>query len=288
MQFDAIHFSRDRRHSANGESDVIGLQWYRQGAIQGRLDDGTSLRIAPDRLVVQDFAHAYAGIGRSDDHMGVAIPRHLLKQRDRLYERFPVVSCGVRSPQGRVLANALEELWRGLTEETVRDDVQSMVNPIILLLDALLAEHPSPEAAREIEPSVLSAMQAFLLANLQKPDLKAADLCRAFRCSRATVYRLFKGEGGVNNYIRSQRLDRCFQDLASSAVSGRKRVWKTVEPWGFHDASHFNRLFKARFGYAPSELLMPDRAPPAEHAAKPPPKLPIDGVGHIRGWLESM
>ena len=75
-----------------------------------------------------------------------------------------------------------------------------------------------------------------------------------FHCSRATLYRVFKADGGVKRFVTDQRLARSFHDLASPGVSGQ-RVKDVAEAWGFFNASHFNRLFRQRFDITPSDVM---------------------------------
>lgn len=60
-QFDRMRFSRGASHLANSETDCITVQYYKTGSIKGCLKDGTPLIMAPDRISIQDFAHAYSG-----------------------------------------------------------------------------------------------------------------------------------------------------------------------------------------------------------------------------------
>ncbi|RYG07477.1 MAG: AraC family transcriptional regulator [Caulobacteraceae bacterium] len=75
--------------------------------------------------------------------------------------------------------------------------------------------------------------------------------------SRATLYRAFDGEGGVNRFIQDRRLHH-----ARAALRRRRAQSPTIadvaHDYGFASASHFSRLFRARYGYSPSEVEVPD------------------------------
>lgn len=93
------------------------------------------------------------------------------------------------------------------------------------------------------------------MLSLQSEDgLTVERLCRDFHISRATLYRMFAAEGGVQHYIMDRRLDRCFTELCGSPAT-RGRVGEVANRWGFTDAAHFNKRFKRRFGFAPSDCL---------------------------------
>jgi AraC-like DNA-binding protein len=278
-----MRFTRRSRHLTNGESDCITLQFYRSGSIRGALDDGTPLLMDPSRISIHDFAHPYCGVGASSEQYGVVIPRHRLEAHERIYRR-PMFSWGVNSPQGRLLVSALGAIWRELPRAT-QDEAGALASGFIGLLNGLLAAAPDPADQAQVERTALAAMKDFLRANLHRTDLSAEVLCRQFHCSRATLYRLFKEDGGVMAYLRDLRLGRCFRELALGSGSSGKRVGEVAERWGFFDSSHFHRHFRKRFGIAPSdvvvvpgerELLLPDNPEIAVRAE----------IDRLRDWLQ--
>jgi len=126
-------------------------------------------------------------------------------------------------------------------------------------------------------------MKRFLDSRLADPELSIDHLVQAFRCSRSTVFRLFQEIGGVQRYIRDQRLAQCFRELTQPS-SSPKRIHQLAGQWGFQDAHHFSRLFKRQFGLTPSEA--------AETAKRPAGELSVSGsslardhIATLHGWL---
>lgn len=284
VHFDRMCFTRHSRHLGRGDEDCISLQLYRSGSIQGQLDDSTPLLMAPDRVSIQDFAHGYSGIGESKDNYGVIIPRHLVLLQDRIYRERPMFSWDVNSPQGRLIISALAGIWRSLPH-AVQKQAPAIASGFVGLINGLLAaEDGSVRHAEHTEATKL-AMQDYLQTNLHRIDLGPNDLCRAFHCSRATVYRLFLEYGGVKTYLRNLRLECCCKELAIADASSPGVVHQVAERWGFMDPSHFHRLFKQHYGIAPSELLtareeprLPDHINPVVASAAQ--------VERLRGWLQ--
>ncbi|WFU42251.1 hypothetical protein QA640_07195 [Bradyrhizobium sp. CB82] len=60
--------------------------------------------------------------------------------------------------------------------------------------------------------------------NLETDLLTAAELCREFRISRASLYRLFEADGGLAHYIREQRLNLAFRQLLSPAAQDNRLI----------------------------------------------------------------
>jgi AraC-like DNA-binding protein len=71
--------------------------------------------------------------------------------------------------------------------------------------------------------------------------------------SRRLLYNLFEEEGtSVARWIRERRLERCRRDLLDPALS-HVPASAIAMGWGFADAAHFSRVFRARYGLPPGE-----------------------------------
>lgn len=111
---------------------------------------------------------------------------------------------------------------------------------------------------RSVAPRRIGARAAALLARqeierlLGSPALSVAGLCRTLQVSRTGLHRLFEADGGVQAYIRGRRLEAARRALADPDRS--EPIQLIAEQLGFSDASHLSRLFRNRYGQAPSEL----------------------------------
>jgi len=88
-------------------------------------------------------------------------------------------------------------------------------------------------------------------SHLLSPDLCVETLCARSGCSRATLYRLFEGEGGLVCYIQRRRLHRAFVELVSDAP--RRRILDIALDSHFASEATFNRAFRRMFGLPPGE-----------------------------------
>ena len=97
-------------------------------------------------------------------------------------------------------------------------------------------------------------IKALVRSRLADPELGVADIARALRLSPSTLHRAWAGEAcSLSDWIWSQRLDAARRDLCEPALAARS-VSEIAFSWGFSDAAHFSRAFRARFGCAPREL----------------------------------
>jgi AraC family transcriptional regulator len=88
-----------------------------------------------------------------------------------------------------------------------------------------------------------------------------AELASTARMSRYQLSRMFRKHVGtcLRDYVRDVRLERACALLATS----RQSITTTAIECGFYDLSHFDRIFRRRFGMTPREFR-------ARHAREAP------------------
>ncbi len=119
----------------------------------------------------------------------------------------------------------------------------------------------------------LRKIQMYIDMHLADPDLSPKRIAAANRISLRYLYKLFlHANCAVKEWIRECRLTRCAEALVSSAQANRN-IAEIAYAWGFNDLSHFNRMFKRRFGKSPrdyrriadTEGLLPECSTTAAH-----------------------
>jgi len=279
VRFDEQFFSRDASHIDDGANDCLSVQFYKRGSIRGEVE-GHDLLMQPDRISIQDFACSYSGTSESSTSLGVLIPRHLIHCHDRIHKDKPVFSWALNSPQGRLLRHALESIWASLPE-TKAHEAPAMAAGFVGLLNGLLSAEISREEKAALRTASFAAVRDYIQSNMHRPDLSVTEICGAFNCSRPTLYRLFHEYGGVQSYIRDQRLNRCFHELVRNRYT-KKRIGRIAEQWGFSDPAHFSRLFRKTYGTSPSAMA---GCASAEHAAKKEGSFVSEDSARLNSWL---
>ncbi len=99
-------------------------------------------------------------------------------------------------------------------------------------------------------PASMLTIRRFIDQNLASSELNPEMIAATFGMSRASLYRLFEPVEGVIAYVRKQRLQRAFVDLANPGLADRK-VETIAARWGFESAGAFTRAFKAVYGVSP-------------------------------------
>jgi len=96
-------------------------------------------------------------------------------------------------------------------------------------------------------------IKAFIEERLGDPELSPGQIAAAHHISLRYLHRIFhEQESTVGAWIRTRRLDRCRRDLTDPTLRDRP-VSAVGARWGFVDATHFGRAFKARYGLNPRE-----------------------------------
>lgn len=163
------------------------------------------------------------------------------------------------------------------------EEGQGLRASVLHLLAASIA--PSADtlalARPSIESGVLRLARRLIEAQLQSPALGVDLLCKHFKVSRSSIYRLFEPLGGVANYIRERRLARIHELLVSAEQ--RQYLERLASDFGFANASHFSRAFRDQYGYSPRDA----RRRVAAEAAGPAPAARADPGGFLR-WARTV
>jgi AraC-like DNA-binding protein len=100
----------------------------------------------------------------------------------------------------------------------------------------------------------VAAALAEIGASFQKPELSVESVARTLKISPRYLHRLMETTGtSFTERVNELRLQRAFF-LLSQAGDKRLRISDVAFTVGFSDLSHFNRLFRSRFGETPSSV----------------------------------
>lgn len=101
---------------------------------------------------------------------------------------------------------------------------------------------------------LMQRIRRYIDLNLSSPDLGPTQIAAAHYISTRHLHGLFRERGTtVSTWIREHRLERCRRDLMDP-LNAHSPVGAIAARWGFVEAAHFSRVFKAAFGQPPSEL----------------------------------
>lgn len=196
---------------------------------------------------------------------------HLIAPRIRLPET--VIPASPRPPifmtdgTGQILSSLLVALFKAANRIPDRTR-HTLTAGLLPFLTVILG--PADGNRALVQTSDLRRrLHRYIEQNLTHADLTPAHIAQHFALSRSRLYRLFEDAGGVETYIRQQRLWHARQAL-SDIQQRDKRIGDIAFEWGFPDEAYFSRLFRAAYGCAPRDLrISPQQARPAPVSGTP-------------------
>jgi AraC-like DNA-binding protein len=112
----------------------------------------------------------------------------------------------------------------------------------------LRASHSARAAARM---AMLGHIKHYIGSHLHGGELAPEKILGHFPLARATRYRMFEDEGGLNHYIRNCRLRAAADELVRSRSIGVAQIGSRLR---FNSAADFARAFRRAYGVAPGEF----------------------------------
>lgn len=118
----------------------------------------------------------------------------------------------------------------------------------------MLAEHDSIRSYQtNRQKSLIKDSIVYLEKHLFDPDISIPEMIACSRVSTSYFRQLFLSVYGQSpkQYIKNTRLVQAYAILASGEYYDIQSVAELV---GYHDALYFSKIFKQKYGVAPSEL----------------------------------
>jgi AraC-like DNA-binding protein len=208
------------------------------------------------RLVAVDLTRAYSSVspGRGSAHCLVVDYRQLGLPVDIVRLAVPRLAA---SPLHRLVLRQLRDL----------PDVAERVDPgpVLDALGAAMTELvralvvsavPGASGAEDANAaSLLARVLAYVDEHARDPDLTPARVAAAHHISLRSLYTLLDGQAQAPaELIMSRRLEGARRELARRAPD-QPSISVTARQWGFPDAGHFARRFRAAFGVSPREWV---------------------------------
>jgi len=147
----------------------------------------------------------------------------------------------------------LEDMDIGAAHDLERQVVTHIHDLMSLAIGATrdAAEIANSRGARSAR---LRAIKQDIASWLDQPDLSVATIAAQQQVKPRWVQRLFEREGTTfTEYVLAQRLARAHRLLTDPRYAGQK-ISAIALDVGFGDLSYFNRVFRRRYGVAPSDV----------------------------------
>jgi AraC-like DNA-binding protein len=183
---------------------------------------------------------------------GLAVPRDVLTQRLTNVDSLTMRPISHRTEALRLLMTYLKSAFKesALAAPKLRDTVVTHIHDLVALAVGECA--PLGESsASAVVAARHSAVLDHIATHFQDPGLNLEMVARCQGISPRYLQRLMTSSGSsFTERVNELRLQRAFELLTEPHTS-TQRISDIALEVGFSDVSHFNRLFRARFGNSP-------------------------------------
>jgi len=268
-QGSAMRFKRSQANIVDGD-DSIGIvvcSPYRSQLSQRgqeiELRAGDAIALLHSEPAIVSYAEGL--------QFGLSVPR------DALTPRVTNVDCLAMRPISRrtealrllmtYLKSALKE--RALAAPKLRDTVVTHIHDLVALAISECAPLGESSASAVVAARHSAALD-HIAAHFQDPELSLEVVARCQGISPRYLQYLMTSSGtSFTECVNELRLQRAFA-LLIEPHGGARRICDIALDVGFSDISHFNRLFRTRFGVSPRGARDAERVIAASHDPDPP------------------
>lgn len=269
----AVRYERTAAHIASGGLDLYQIFECPEGEMVlscGRRE----LTVRAGDLCLVDMAQPsrtilIEGAGRRCRVRALVVPRSVLAPRlAHPYSAPALLLCQDAATSS--LAPQYAALWRHA--ETQEGDPAALIERLADLIADAVGSAADVEGGveRADRQLFLAAIKRHIETHLENEPLAAGDLCDHFGISRASLYRMFKPEGGFAAYVQAQRLDLAMRRLIAPEGQNIRLLDLAIDLW-FSSDSTFVRAFRRKFGFTPGEMREKSEAWLREQSGPTPP-----------------
>ncbi|WP_127792822.1 helix-turn-helix domain-containing protein [Agromyces sp. LHK192] len=228
----------------------VGLQLAGTGLL---IQDGREAVLRPGDLTIYDTDSPYSLVFEEGfSTLVLMVPHRALELPTEAVRGMAAVTLGGEDGLGGAVSHFLGDLAADLDQLDGPIGGRLARNAVDLVSTLYARELDVSRDAGNPHRAMLRRVQAYLEEHLGDADLSPGAVAAANFVSTRHLHALFHEEGTtVSTWIRSRRLDRCRRDLADP-LGAHRPVGLVAARWGFADAAHFSRTFRAEFGESPT------------------------------------
>ncbi|ALG10783.1 helix-turn-helix domain-containing protein [Kibdelosporangium phytohabitans] len=246
--------ARTQRNIARTETPYYKVSMPLRGCVVLR-QDGRETLLPPGDLAVYDTSRPYqVSFDDSCRLLVLMFPHRELRLPYDSVREMTARRVSGRTGIGGLVAPLLVNLASRLDEISGPQSAR-LADNIVDLLGTLYADLLGGSGYQPADPihALMTRIRCFIEDNLDDPALGPEMVASASHISVGYLHKLFRAEStSVSKMIRERRLEQCRRDLVAP-IARDKTVGAIGAQWGFVDAAHFSRVFKATYGVSPRE-----------------------------------
>jgi AraC-like DNA-binding protein len=222
---------------------------------------GRQLILSPGEWTLYDASRPYAVVNpEAIEFLAMLVPREKLIRANTTVSHYTLQRFSATAGLGRLVCNYVDALLAEMPALSV-DSGRGLVDAAIDLVQLAVTEHFRP--GHVLSASVVSRerIEAYINRHLRDPEFSIDMIAEVMHCSKRHLHKTFNEDGEtISRFLWNTRLDRCRADLINPELCD-KSITLLAFSWGFNNAAHFSRCFRARFGMSPSDFRLSHCAP---------------------------
>ena len=219
------------------------------------IQDGREVVMQPGDISFYDTSRPYSLLfDEQFRNLIMMFPKSRLDFPTHFTDSLTAVSLGQQHPLANVVAEFISRASPHLHLLSGPARAKLAHSSIALLNSTLSAVFDTEAPTLHPHRALLQKITGYIDQHLGSPRLSPDDIAAAHYISTRHLHALFQETGTtVSSWIKERRLERCRTDLLDPALA-HLGVAAVAATWGFVDAAHFSRNFRAAYGMSPTEL----------------------------------
>jgi AraC-like DNA-binding protein len=171
------------------------------------------------------------------------------------------VGCLATSPLYALFQTHVLELYSLFAQDIPASAAESLAAATLELARAVIATVGQDDVARNdvANEALVTRIEAYVQQHLADPALSPESIAHAHQISVRQLYKLWSArELGLAEWIMQGRLEGARRDIRRNEAMP---IATLARRWGFTDATHFGRRFRAAYGISPREWRQAHRTP---------------------------
>ena len=252
------------RLKAGKASSKAGHSFLVSQQVEGRSvvkQDGRRAEIGPNQIFFIDTSQPFEIETDEIRTRSVYLDSHFWREIFPERSMFTATALDCDTGMGRTCARMIDDVfdmpWNH-EDQMMHRVAGCLAN---LLAVSMVTAHPDQAARLSTQSPTLNRVRDVIHGNLADPDLDCAQIAARVGLSVRQVHSVFSATGTtVMRYIWQKRLEKIAAELENRALA-HKPVSAIAFEWGFNEAAHFSRQFKAHFGVPPAKYRATSQAP---------------------------
>jgi AraC-like DNA-binding protein len=230
---------------------------------------GRALALSPGEWGIYDASRPYR-VSNADpvELLAMLVPRDRLTTPSLDITRYALTRFSSNAGLGRLALRFMRSLLEDMASFGPHAG-PSLTDAAIELVRMAVLEHMRASSALSSGDLLKERIKTYIHRHLRDPRFSIEMIANAMNCSKRHLHKTFREDHEtLSQYLWNCRLDHCRAELLDPE-SVHKSITEIAFSWGFNNAAHFSRSFKARFGVTPSWYRLSNGAPPASPGSRP-------------------